>query len=116
MKNKLKTGTILVLKKDFPPCPIGTEFKISYGVCGRMILHTPNFGAELPNGEKIPSMSVKMYYEYEDIFKAFGGWEEWFEIKQHTEVDEWSSHCVKFKGKAITDSVIEKIKVILKSS
>jgi hypothetical protein len=115
MKERLTPGTILVLKKDFPPYPIGTEFHITYGVCGRMILNTPNFGSTLPNGEKIPSMSVKMYYEYEDIFKAFGGWEEWFEVKQYTEIDEWSSHCIKVKGKALTDEVIEKIKILLKT-
>ena len=116
MENKLKKGSILILKKDFPPYPVGTEFIIDYSVDGRMMLKTPDFGAELPNGEKIPSMSVKYYYEYETIFEKFGGWKEWFELKQYTQVEEWSSHCIKFKGKAISESVIEKIKVILKTS
>jgi len=114
MKEKLKSGTILILKQNFPPYPIGTEFKISYGVDGRMILNTPYFGEILPNGEKIPSMSVKMYYEYENIFENFGGWQEWFELKQYTEIEEWSSHCIKTKGKPLTKEIIEKIKNLLK--
>jgi len=115
MENKLKKGSALVLKQNFPPFPIGTEFIIDYSVDGRMILKTPDFGAKLPNGEQIPSMSVKYYYEYETIFEKFGGWEEWFETKTFTEIEEWSSLCVKFKGKPITQDVIEKIKALLKS-
>lgn len=114
MKEKLKPGTILVLKKIFPPYPIGTEFKITYGVDGRMILNTPYFGDILPNGEKIPSMSVKMYYEYETIFEKFGGWKEWFELKEIIEIQEWSSHCIKTKGKPFTKEIIDKINLVLK--
>ena len=114
MKKKLKKGTILVLKRDFPPCPIGTEFTIAYGICGRMMLKTPDFGAILPNGEKIPSMSVKIYYEYADIFENFGGWEDWFDIKPSKQVKEWSSHIIRVDGESLTKEDIERINDILK--
>lgn len=115
MNEKLETGKTLILKKDFPPYPIGTEFTISYGIGkDEMILSTPRFGSILPNGEKIPSSSVKTYYEYAKIFEKFGGWLEWFDIKSKTEIEEWSSHCIKFKGEPISQETINQIKLIIR--
>lgn len=115
MNEKLQPGTILILKKDFPPYPIGTEFTISYGILNNeMILNTPSFGEILPNGEKIPAMSVKAYWEYARIFEKFGGWLEWFDIKSKTEIEEWSSHCIKFKGEPISQETINQIKLIIR--
>lgn len=54
-------------------------------------------------------MNTKIY------LKHLADGEEWFELKQYTEIDEWSSHCIKVKGKALTNEVIEKIKVLLKT-
>ena len=118
LKNmNLRHGTILILKKDFPPYPIGTEFTVKYSCVNGLMaetLHAPTFGEKLPNGEKTPSMSVKAYYEYTKIFDKFGGWQNWFDVKPNTEIDEWSSHCIKFKGKELTKDIIEKIKCIVK--
>lgn len=113
MEEKLKAGTVLILKKDFPPCPIGTEFTIKYSTSGRIMLNTPYFGEILPNGEKIPSMSVKSYYEYADIFEKFGGLKEWFDIKPTKQVKEWSSHTIKVEGEPLTQYDIERINDIL---
>lgn len=110
---RLKEGTVLILKKDFPPYPIGTRFTTWYGCVGEMYLKTPTFGEQLPNGEKIPSMSVKNYSEKEDIFKHFGGIEKWFDIESETKIKEHSSHCIVFEGAPLTPDIINEINILL---
>lgn len=110
---QLKQGTVLILKKDFPPCPIGTKFTVWYGCVGDMYFKTPDFGDFLPNGQKIPSMSVKLYSEKADIFKEFGGWQEWFDVECETKIKEHSSHCILFEGEPLTDDIITEITVLL---
>lgn len=110
---KFKAGTILTLKRDFPPCPIGTKFTVWYGCVGDMYIKTPDFGEELPNGDKIPSMSVKTYSEKADIFKSFGGIREWFDIDSETRIQEHSSHCIIFEGEPLTADIINDISILL---
>lgn len=111
MEDTPKDGTILVLKRDFPPCPVGTEFTVSHNcIDRRMIVHTPTFGSELPNGSVIPSSSVNGFYA--EVFDKFGGWTEWFETKRR-KVKDWSCHTITFDGLPLTDDDVKKISEII---
>ena len=111
---KLKHGDALILKKDWPPFPVGTEFKVRYGVASEIIIHTPTFGDILPNKKKIDSIAVRSFsQEYIRMFENFGGLPEWFTTKKEIEIESFDGNTIKFKGRELTEEDIEIIKSML---
>lgn len=107
MIKRLKRDTVLILKKDHPPYPAGTEFTISYGCVDDLYLHSPNFGTILPNGKKIDSMAVGKFNAR--FFDDFGGWFEWFEVKNRVNLLEWGFDWIKFTGEPLDKVTVDKI-------
>jgi len=107
-ETQYRKGTPFILKKDFPPFPKGTEFYMDKNsISQELMFRTPDFGVILPNGKKIPSMSVFAGYAY--VFDEFGGWQEWLEPKHKLEVESWSSHTINFKGTPLTQKMVDEI-------
>lgn len=96
------------LKKDWPPFPKGTIFKIKKGLIDEMLC-SPTFGEIMPNGEKANGMIPRTWTEYIRHFDHVGGFAAWFEI-----YDEKIEHLIFIYNLLLNKGVEENVDFMVK--